>query len=635
MPPKSNRQRLLAPARPHSNEGDFDASMNNAYKDLDLWGWVSWYVSFFGSRRGSNVSRPDTTLTEGFTLLVTMAFFCYEVLYRKIWQWFITFVTHVVHMVLPNCFPKWGDLELIEIAEFSNDVTQLTLYLLLCLMFVTLCYRCDFIHKNVWKRKTWFLPNMMAGGFAPRLIALSLGCLIFASGTCFKAEKVSGSKLREWPQNNWEVCRAISLEMPNHSCDWFSRFHRFPPAQRGYTCLGVDQFDLLGYSFKPHSFQEDFIRNLTSQHGDDIPGLVHPEHNLQRIMPGGAIPMYIVSWFHWFNPVDIEDKECMYQCFKWKEVSFLDFIKDIGTIAAGCSIVAKGTEYLTETLGSSRVLRMGLVTPCTEPKEFQKIFMNRFGSLARHERYMNANRVPRLWERSHWLCAAILTNLILVIPHIFASDLDMDGYYTQDFFVTQAFLASFFISLLVRIWSPFLCEPILYTKKMWTDGSDVFIKISEREDEVVRMQAINLYEWIHLSYEQRCSHLYKYARAVSASECEMGLNVKALDDFEHVDWAEVQGRAEPQRYVVKVASGAEGVVVKMTDQGKVMVRWTSRATCEPRGLAQPGDGQPGDFAVTRLENIMECSHDWKNVGLALGLLQEQAETRLETDPGQP
>jgi len=92
-----------------------------------------------------------------------------------------------------------------------------------------------------------------------------------------------------------------------------------------------------------------------------------------------------------------------------------------------------------------------------------------------------------------------------------AKTVDVDGYYTVDYYVTLVLCQSLFIALTLRFWSPYTCNPVIYTKKIWTQGSDTFLDLTV--DPPVQ-KTIDLYEWIHLTRMDRLNHATTYARRV-------------------------------------------------------------------------------------------------------------------------
>jgi len=96
------------------------------------------------------------------------------------------------------------------------------------------------------------------------------------------------------------------------------------------------------------------------------------------------------------------------------------------------------------------------------------------------------------------------------MPLRFASKLNVDGYFTVDYYVTAVFFSSLIMACVVRQYHPYKMMRIVYTEKMWADGKDSFLDKKSQT-----FKEIDMYEWVHLSQLARARHLKDYARRIS------------------------------------------------------------------------------------------------------------------------
>jgi len=82
------------------------------------------------------------------------------------------------------------------------------------------------------------------------------------------------------------------------------------------------------------------------------------------------------------------------------------------------------------------------------------------------------------------------------------------------------------VSLSQRYYNPYQCAPLLYTRNLWMSGVDEFIAPGENGGEA-KKKKISLYQWIHLSPDQRSEYLFKYARGITEDEVK---DMKEFDD---------------------------------------------------------------------------------------------------------
>lgn len=355
----------------------------------------------------------------------------------------------------------------------------------------------------------------------PRLAAFSLGILMFVTSTLVNEGRVKGSDLQaKFHDDHWEYCRATDMEADGMNGVWFSRLLRRPPAvSEGYKCFGAAFW--AGTSIPhviPFNSTEFLDDNGTPHSNAAIP------RNNGTFMPSSAgFPMDKLESLHIFNTSDFPQFtfHCMYQCAKWKTVGLMALIKNVGSIVAGSAVVIKTTDGISKNFGGYWCRRRGgggcmfglpLVTQDTPAKELEEIV---------------AKTVSRPGKGRSKLFAAFVC-LLATSPLRFASKLDMDGYYTVDYYVTAVFLSSLLVALIVRQWNPYKVMRIAYTEKMWLNGEDKFIDFKKHTH-----RSIDLYEWIHLTQESRSQHLMGYARMVTVKAVTKEMDTqKAIHDME-------------------------------------------------------------------------------------------------------
>lgn len=391
------------------------------------------------------------------------------------------------------------------LAKFANDIIEWTIVLGAWLMWYTMCYWCDIAHR-FWKLKVWPLPSLMPGGFMPRLAAFSLGILMFTTSTLVSEGRVKGSDLQDkFGHDHWQECRATDMEADDVSGMWFSRMLRRPPAvSEGYACFGAH---FLGDSsiVQVDTFNSTaFIIN-----GTPVLSVQLPYHNKSAMGPSAGFPMDKIEQLNIFDETDFPTYtyHCMYQCVKWKTVGLMSLIKNVGSIVAGSAVVVKTSDTFSTNFGG-HIWGLPLITGDTPAKVMSKTI-----ELTSHRPGKGRSKLFAAFA-----CLAAMS------PLRFASKLDIDGYYTVDYYVTAVFLCSLFVACLVRQWNPYKLSRIAYTQKMWLNGEDKFIDFSKHTH-----RTIDLYEWIHLTQESRSDHLMGYARMVTVKAV-----TKELDSQKHI-----------------------------------------------------------------------------------------------------
>jgi len=410
-----------------------------------------------------------------------------------------------------------GDLTAMTLAKFANTIIEWTIVLGAWLMWYTMCYWCPIAHW-FWKLKIWPLPSLMPGGFMPRLAAFSLGILMFVTSTLVSEGRVKGSDLQDkFHTDKWEYCRATDLEADDVTGMWFSRFLRRPPAvSEGYRCFGAEFFHFHGYNtgvISVHQFNStDFLNGTTP-----YPNATIPYFGGTPMTHSAAFPMDKLASWGLVSQRNLPQYSfhCMYQCVKWKTVGLMSLIKNVGSIVAGSAVVVKTSDTISKSFGGrclgSCYLGLPLITQDTSAEVMEKVM-----STALH-----------LPGKGRSKLSAAFVCILAMSPLRFASKLDVDGYYTVDYYVTAVFLSSLVVALVVRQWNPYKVSRIAYTDKMWSNGEDQFIDFKKHT-----LRTIDLYEWIHLTQESRADHLLGYARIVSVKAVNKELQTqKNINDL--------------------------------------------------------------------------------------------------------
>jgi hypothetical protein len=146
--------------------------------------------------------------------------------------------------------------------------------------------------------------------------------------------------------------------------------------------------------------------------------------------------------------------------------------------------------------------------------------------------------------------------LFWALSYLLAPTINIDGFFTSDYYTTLIFIFAGFVSLSLRYWNPFTCSPLLYTKSLWMNGEDEFVKPGVDGGEAKKV-TLSLYEWIHLSPDDRADYIFKYARSVSDKE------VKGLSTCDDND---------PKRDVISVSYCTDSGLITCYILGKVVPR---------------------------------------------------------------
>jgi len=369
----------------------------------------------------------------------------------------------------------------------------------------------------------------MPGGFAPRYGAFVLGVILFTTSNVV-SENVTPpylvKKERAWFSN--PVCRASAVSMFPMTGSFDKRFHR----KAATGCFFTD---------KPNRMRKSFLHFLIPHQalwmGHTFTKADFPHDNKTGLI------IWPKNWMHPdpSNPdvdKDLRDlKEwrngyCYYQCITWAEIAFSDLVGQLGMIFAGAAVVVKITDSISGYVG------WPLVDEDTDIKTLQQIWdvSTDFGWAPGPFKCL-AIQICKIFHKSRCFCAIQLISMDYAAFYL-ADIIDVDGFYTVDFYVSWVMILSAMIAVTLRLWSPFSMAPMIYTRKLWTEGEDKFIDLSVTPP---KMAKCDLFEWLHLTSYQRMHHLTMYARRVgldSIKEKENAENPKRICDEDERHWEE-------------------------------------------------------------------------------------------------
>lgn len=437
------------------------------------------------------------------------------------------------------------DLTSMGLVMFANDIIEWAIVVGASLMWHTFCYWNKTVHA-FWKLKVWPLPSLMPGGFMPRLAAFSLGILMFTTSTIVSEGRVEGKSLQsKFGDDHWEQCRATDMDVDDAGNIWFSRLLRRPPSvmerSHRFNCFNTEVHGLLNVPASQihnwvlkgflkvtplpfnrsdlDAFFDDQNASGNSTHAAENIGVEKPwNRHVGSLSTSLGFPMTMIDpWIAWIDNTSVSDMDftyygfhCMYQCTKWKSVGLMALIKNVGTIVAGSAVVVKTSDGLSKAFGGrffkntrfSFMLGLPLVNQDTDAKTIKEI--------------IKATRAPPGKGRSKFWAALVC--IFAMVPLRFASKLNIDGYFTVDYYVTAVFFSSLIMACMVRQFQPYKLMRIAYTEKMWAEGKDTFLDMEKHE-----FRELDLYEWIHLTQLARADHLLGYARLLTMDDIKAEL----------------------------------------------------------------------------------------------------------------
>lgn len=367
----------------------------------------------------------------------------------------------------------------------------LIVHLLIFLLWLTFCFNLRSMHA-LWSVKTWMSPALMPGGFAPRFGAFVLGLVLFVNSAVISESLVPGY-LIQWGYV-WRptpLCRATFVTLHDKKNAFSKRFTRV--AATGCFSPGKHEEGLWWLE----SLRTPEVRAIGHPFGRDAWNKTIP-HNL--IKPD---PKAIANT--WYGKLHLNDIYCNYQCVSWAEVAFNDLVAELGLIFAGAAVVVGLVDSVTAAVGWSMVTEDSSIKTLKHLRDIS----SRYGWAPCGLTGL-AKMCCSIFHKSRLFCALQLIGVDWCARWC-AKTLDVDGYYTVDYYVTMVLFQSLFLATMLRLWNPFTVAPVVYTKLMWTQGNDTFLDLTV--DPPV-LKTIDLFEWLHLTTMQRMHYVSIYARRV-------------------------------------------------------------------------------------------------------------------------
>jgi len=186
---------------------------------------------------------------------------------------------------------------------------------------------------------------------------------------------------------------------------------------------------------------------------------------------------------------------CFYQCSKWKSMSVQTVLLHGGTILAGGVFIERLTNFLTSRYGFK------MINSKSTPADVKRAI-----DLTLY--------VPPLWTLQWRRTISLLAFIfVLHVWKIVVPRIDIDGFFTVDYYVTLAFALSATYALLLRNFHPHYFTPIVFTQELWVHGKDTFRSLSFKG-----VHDVDLYDWFHVKAVTRAHHLLNYARRVTPND---------------------------------------------------------------------------------------------------------------------
>jgi len=408
-------------------------------------------------------------------------------------------------------------------------------------------------------------PALMPGGFAPRYGAFVLGAVLFLTSNVVSESVAPGylkGKARLWASD--PVCRASFLSVYPMTAQFAKRFHRDDATGCFGTEIAKTQDEspfwflvpeiarTMGQPFKLQDVYVNgsFASNLKTPDKHHIPDKYRTSKKAEN---------------------QYKDAYCYYQCITWKEIAFSDLVGQLGMIFAGAAVVVKITDSVSGFLG------WHLVDEDTDIKtlvHIRQISVNvawassQYGSLAVW--------VFRVCHKSRLFCAIQLILMDEAAFHL-AQLIDVDGFFTVDFYVTWVLILCVFDSIMLRFWNPYSMTSIVYTKKLWKEGVDRFMDLSV---DPPRLAKCDLFEWFHLSAAEQMYHLTMYARRVgldSVQDKSDDVSVICLKthdaDAEVYEKTDTSGCTRVVARRFNIPRYTLGTITGKNAEGKLIVDW--------------------------------------------------------------
>lgn len=522
-----------------------------------------------------------------------------------------------------------------DLVKVSNDACGMVVAVLVfCLWHIYTHYDENMRSALTYKTRGPLQYGMLPGGFLPIPAALSVGVLLFVTGTFVGEASVPGSLLSPGPFCVWlpgKTCRANAVENENYLTGWFSRFSRGAPTSNAGFAEKAEQFyNRLAGGVKieskvdpgscffgsadapiPITFDKNAIMNtdVTCDAADlqcadykcNADGDFGP-----KAVNGTLKPKECISNLEYAEGSK-KKRVCMYQCVAWLTFSLRTLLENSGSIAVGASIVLWLTNVASSKCGRS------FVTAELEPEALMKLFAN-----TGHSAFFSKLMKPI--KRSYCVTAFPIVSTYVFLKFWLVTRIDSDGFYTVDYYVTFVLLFSALMAVLLRCSNPFKGEALLFTDKLWKDGVDLFVMHGEEAkalradlghdsagNEIIgiplklkeveclgtmSVMEIDLYQWLGLPGSVRRTVLINYARRPDKKNTQKGHALANLQDMTVNHQVE-----EGDRVIVKqvhIPKQSKMKLVKWIDDQQAMVNYN------------------GDEVEVDARRCIEDNVEWKN-----------------------
>jgi hypothetical protein len=437
-----------------------------------------------------------------------------------------------------SIFELFTAITAFTLVKVSNDLSGLAVALLVALIWYILCFPYNKRINKLLAHKIGG-QGVMLGGFLPVPAAASVGLLLFVTGTFVSEAEVPGVFLTAAPFGNpsnskWVPglrCRANAVEDADYLTEWGSRLDRRMPVTNPIQRI-IDKIQ-----GNPMPLSEK--NSVSACFSGGNPALPSDFESSAVVSGGKDIP----SVLNLKSPVG-ENKVCLYSCVSWNAFQLRDVLSNSGSITAGAAIVVAVTSWLSSHFGWT------MVRPDTSPEQLMRIF----DWVDPKNDFITSFETSR---ESFTVTALPIVLLYGALKLYWVTELDADGYFTVDYYVTFVLLFSSLIVMMLRVWNPFNQTPTLYTQKIWTTGLDEFVVQADEFDKKYQPKGcikvkdvggggtdaegknkglvvmdINLYQWVKLDLDDQCQLLMSYIRKPTEADSEPGAKVELLEDVE-------------------------------------------------------------------------------------------------------
>jgi hypothetical protein len=182
---------------------------------------------------------------------------------------------------------------------------------------------------------------------------------------------------------------------------------------------------------------------------------------------------------------------CFYQCAWWRQLGIQNVLLKSGIILAASAIIERCTSLVTTNLGLRFISEGSTVRDVKNALDW--LFTK-----------------PPSWHVMKLTLSLFFFYALQQASTYLTPKFDRDGYFTVDYYVTLVFMFSLLSALFVRNVQPFRMMPVVYTKKLWTEGKDEFVGLKNGHK-----HNVDLFEWLHMLPIQRALLLAKKARFIN------------------------------------------------------------------------------------------------------------------------